>query len=135
MIQTVEDLFAHYKAVKARLRSPVKKTALDVKVPTSPEPIIEAKTSLPLMTKSEMIIREILMKYKITKADLLSHKKSKAFVQARFECAYRLSSELNLATTAIARIMNRDHTSIVHARRKYKKKLDKENEGNQNAAS
>lgn len=114
-MQTVEELQAHYKAVKARLAANPYR-----------QPIIEKQkivnlTGLAPVTNGERILIETAAKHKISIKDLRSSAKYSKIVNARWECMYRLKVELNLPLTAIARFMNRDHTSVLHALRKYKK--------------
>ena len=129
------SLIAHYKAVKARLNLPrvlTKQQAPTVAV----KPIDPVKSSdapdepIILRTRANQIVYEVSRKYKITKKDMISHQKLAYMVQARFECAYRLKTELGLPLATIGKFMNRDHTSILYACRKYKENLKRNGEKN-----
>lgn len=74
-----------------------------------------------LTTKGERILIETAAKYKIFVKDLRSVTRTNKLVAARHECMYRLRNELNLSLTCIGRFMRRDHTTVLHALRKYEK--------------
>lgn len=61
----------------------------------------------------EIIITTVCAQSNITPAELLSHQRDKRLVTARKQCARALRS-INLSFPKIAKIMNRDHSSIVH---------------------
>jgi chromosomal replication initiator protein len=52
-----------------------------------------------------------------TLADILGKRKQKPLVEVRRKCVVRLRS-FGYSTTEIGRIMNRDHSTIVHALQK-----------------
>lgn len=106
-MQTIEELQAHYKAVKARLAAGAYKP-----------PVQEEKKPI---TKGEKILIETAVKHKIPVKDLRTEVRTNKLVAARWECMYRLRTELSLPLTAIARFMNRDHATVLHAIRKYEK--------------
>jgi chromosomal replication initiation ATPase DnaA len=109
VIQTAEDLFAHYRAVKARLSAgPSKKTII-------PRPR--------LMTPGERILLETAEKHKVSIVEIRSQKKTRRIIIARWECIYRLKVELKLPLATIGRFMKRDHTTVLHAIREYEKGL------------
>jgi len=114
-MQTVEELQAHYKAVKARLAAKPYRQPIIEK-----QKIVNFAGPAPI-TNGERILIETAAKHKISIKDLRSSAKYSKIVNARWECMYRLKVELNLPLTAIARFMNRDHTSVLHALRKYEK--------------
>lgn len=106
-MQTLEEMHAHYKAVKARLASRAYK-----------EPVLEKPKQI---TRGERILIETANRHKISVKDLKSGLRTNKLVDARRECMYRLRTELRLPLTAIAKFMNRDHTSVLHALRRYEK--------------
>jgi len=129
------SLIAHYKAVKARLNFP--RVLAKQQTPVAPvKPVDPVKSSdtpdepITLRTRANQIVYEVSEKYKITKKDMISHQKLAHMVQARFECAYRIKTELGLPLSTIGKFMNRDHTSILHACRKYKENLKRNGEKN-----
>ena len=106
-MQTLEEMHAHYKNVRARLYRGQYK-----------EPITEPPK---LITKGERILIETAAKHKISVKDIRSAIRNNKLVRARWECMYRLKTELNLSLPCIGRFMNRDHTTVLHAIRKYEK--------------
>ena len=106
-MQTIEELRAHYKPVKARLNAGPKKE-LVVTIPR-------------LLTKGERILMEVAAKHEIKLIDLKSHSCRRKISAARWECMYRLRTELNLSLSSIGKFMNKDHTSVLYGIRKYEK--------------
>jgi hypothetical protein len=60
--------------------------------------------------------------------ELISEKRSKIFIKPRFIAVYILREKNNRSFPRIAGILNRDHTSIIYAYRKIKKKIKKDPE-------
>lgn len=73
---------------------------------------------------SDRILREVCERHKIDLHDVLSNRRTKNLVTARFEIAFRLKSETLFSLPQIGKIMNRDHTSILHAIRRYEAHRD-----------
>lgn len=129
-MQTIEELHAHYMAVRARLNGG--KPKLVVVRQAEPEPLPEP---LPLIvmvpeatiisqTPSQAILSEVSQKHEMTIQEMKSKSRELRFVKARQEAAYRLNSELRYSLTQIGRLLGkRDHTTILHAINRYKKNL------------
>lgn len=64
-----------------------------------------------LKAKAEII--SVCAQSNITPEELLGHKRHKEIVNARKKCA-KLLRGLNFSYPKIAKIMNRDHSSIIH---------------------
>lgn len=69
------------------------------------------------MNEINDIRRQVCAKYGITLDQMLGEKRSRYLVRARMEAILRLRYERRLGVVSIARIMNRDHTSVLHALR------------------
>lgn len=139
-MQTIEEMHAHYMAVRARLNGG--KPKMVVVHPAAPEPppgpypdplIVEepkvpqaaAITQIP----SQAILSEVAEKHKMTIKEMKSDNRKWRFVKARQEAAYRLNSELKYSLSQVGRLLGkRDHTTILHAINQHKKNLAKETE-------
>lgn len=64
--------------------------------------------------KSMEEIAQIAYKYGYTAQDIIGKRKFKRLVMVRRECAVMLRAK-GYSTTQIGRIMNRDHSTIVHS--------------------
>ena len=145
---TLEELHAHYKAVRARLDNPVVKKKepavrliypepqkypepLDQPFPEPVEPPQEAAAIIPLRrapimpeTPSQTVLREVAEKHNMSVRQVQSAVRLKAYVEARQEAAYRLNTELGFSLKQIGNMLGRrDHTTILHAINRYKKNL------------
>jgi chromosomal replication initiation ATPase DnaA len=135
-METLEEMHQHYKAVRNRIRyAPFKKPVVIAFVP-QPEPEFEPEPetqsqpkeikyaieiALPL-SPAQCILQEVALKHGITIQDIKCHSHKKLFVKARQEAAYLMQRNLKLSLPMIGSVMGkRDHTTILHAIRKYKK--------------
>jgi hypothetical protein len=137
-MMTLEELHAHYKAVRARLDGGVKKEpAVRLIYPEpasapypdpldSPAPVaiaIEAP-SAPTETPARRIMNEVAEKHNMPLAAFRSKSRTIPFINLRHEACYRLSTELGFSLMQIGRLMgNRDHTTVLNAIRRHKKIL------------
>ena len=130
-MMTLEELHAHYKAVRARLDSgPVKETNVHVgpfmrlKGPY-PDPLDSpAPAPAPAETPARKILMEVAEKHKMPVASFRSKSRTMPFINLRHEACYRLSTELGFSLMQIGRLMgNRDHTTVLNAIRRHKKIL------------
>ena len=148
-MRTLEELHAHYKAVRARLDAPIKKEPavrliypepekypdpLDLPVaPIIPDvvgeigEIAEEAIAAPLVTTetpAKKILSEVADKHGMPPTVFRSKSRDAAYVLCRQEAAYRLKYELNFSLSQIGRLMgHRDHTTVLHAIRRYEKNL------------
>ena len=145
-MKTLEELHAHYKAVKARLDNPVKKAPavrliypeptvvypdpLDFPVPPFvPDVVVEVGVpveapAVATETPARKILMEVAEKHKMPVASFRSKSRTMPFINLRHEACYRLSTELGFSLMQIGRLMgNRDHTTVLNAIRRHKKIL------------
>ena len=145
-MKTLEELHAHYKAVKARLDNPVKKVPavrlvypeptvvypdpLDFPVPPFVPDVVEdvgepvAAPTVTTETPARKILMEVAEKHKMPVAAFRSKSRTLPFINLRHEACYRLSTELGFSLMQIGRLMgNRDHTTVLNAIRRHKKIL------------
>ena len=138
-MMTLEELQAHYKAVRARLNGgPVKKVAPvrliypEDATGTYPDPLnlpASATTptkapEVPTETPARRIMAEVANKHNMPMAAFRSKSRTMSFINLRHEACYRLSTELGFSLMQIGRLMgNRDHTTVLNAIRRHKKIL------------
>lgn len=63
--------------------------------------------------KPEEFIKQAAKKWGVTYEDVLGHVRQKYLVDIRTNIALALRNEWNMSFKHIARVMNRDHTSII----------------------
>jgi hypothetical protein len=141
-MMTLEELHAHYKAVRARLDGGAKKEpAVRLIYPEPapgpyPDPLdglapvaiaIEAPAKAPetpAETPARKILNEVADKHKMPVAAFRSQSRTMPFINLRHEACYRLSTELGFSLKQIGRLMgNRDHTTVMNAIKRHKKIL------------
>ena len=141
-MMTLEELHAHYKAVRARLDGGVKREApvrlicpkpapaaypdpLDTPAPVAAIIEMPDKTpETPAETPARRILNEVADKHNMPVASFRSQSRTMPFINLRHEACYRLSTELGFSLSQIGRLMgNRDHTTIMNAIRRHKKIL------------
>jgi hypothetical protein len=133
-MMTLEELHAHYKAVRARLDKPQKKEpAVRLIYPEPmPEPYPDpldapapvAAPVAPAETPARKILMEVADKHKMPVTAFRSPSRKMPFVKLRREACYRLSTELKFSLSQIGRLMgNQDHTTVLHSIRQHKKIL------------
>lgn len=71
------------------------------------------------------VIAKVLVKHGMTFIDVAGQAKSQKFVDCRFEIYYRLRRELGLSLMQVGRMLNKDHTSVLHGYRKMEEKIAK----------
>ena len=136
---TLEELHAHYKAVRSRLDGGVKKEpAVRLIYPEPapaayPDPLdlpapvaVEAPAAPPAVaeTPSRKILMEVADKHNMPVTAFRSPSRKIPFVKLRREACYRLSTELKFTLSQIGRLMgNQDHTTVLHSIRQHKKIL------------
>lgn len=101
-------------AAKAKAKVRMPHDTLDVSLPpveTAPSTAYE-------------IIREVCIKYGLTKPELFSARRRNPLPEARHEAMYRMSKETQLSLPAIGRKLGgRDHTTVIHGIRKHTAQL------------
>lgn len=129
-MQTLEELNAHYKAVRARIESskPIVKTPPKVEIRVI-EPVIAKEPELqiedvPVVTMpknaAQDVVAEVALRHDMTPKDLKGESRQKKYVLARREAAYIMKRDLNMSLTQIGRALgNKDHTSVINMLMKY----------------
>lgn len=137
-MQTIEELHAHYMAVKARLNGGKPKLVLvqpaEIKpAGPYPEPVVERFVEPepvavipppPSQTPAQIIMSEVSETHGMSVKQLKSKSREMAYVKARQEAAYRMNIELKYSLKQIGNLLGkRDHTTILHAINRHKKNL------------
>jgi chromosomal replication initiation ATPase DnaA len=128
---TVEELQAHYAAVRARLNAgpPPKPTPKPVVVfepavqlVLLPETKLDTLTDPYPITRIQKLLKEIADKHNMTVLDIKGASRKNKPMLARREACYRLRTELNMSFTKIGWAVGyRDHTTVLNAVRRYEK--------------
>lgn len=131
-MQTIEEMQAHYKAVRERLRyaPPKKPIVIQPVVLLAPEPEPEPEPEKPKMprlfiplTPAQAILKEIAIKHEMTAKDITGQSRKWKYTRARQEAAYEIKKRLNLSLPMVGLILGkRDHTTILHAVRQHAKR-------------
>jgi anion-transporting ArsA/GET3 family ATPase len=128
-MQTLEELHAHYQAVRARLTGPVKKVeAVRIAPPPKAEPKEERTvikfTEPTFVNQSDLILYRVADKHRVKVSDIKGQSRKQKYVYARQEAAYHLRFERNLSWTQIGqKLGGRDHTTIIYAIKAHTKRL------------
>lgn len=123
----------HAKQVRQRLLgSPLRRRPRDVlKIGRTPEPAPQPEPEIIVLNPvpapdpiyiapSAKIINEVAAKHKVSAGEIKGPRRNRYIVAARFEAILRIHRELpHMSLPQIGRVFNRDHTSILHAIRKY----------------
>jgi len=140
---TLEELNAHYKAVRARLEAPIiKKKEPPVRLVHSgpypdpldlPPPVVKVEEvkkvvipayPAPVETPSQKILSEVAQKHNMPPTVFRDPSREMAYVHCRQEAAHRLSDELGFSLKQIGRLFGgRDHTTVRNAIIRYRKNL------------
>jgi len=137
-MQTIEEMQAHYKAVRERLRyTPPQKPIIIQPVmllapEPEPEPELEPEPEKPKMprlfiplTPAQAILKEIAIKHEMTAKDITGQSRKWKYTKARQEAAYEIKKRLNLSLPMVGIILGRrDHTTILHAVRQHAKRYN-----------
>ena len=135
-MMTLEELHAHYKAVRARLDKPAKKEpAVRLIYPepapepfqdpldsAPPAPVVEAP--VPIETPARKILMEVAEKHGMPVTVFRNKSRKLNHVRCRQEACFRMKQDLGFSLSQIGRLMgHQDHTTVLHAIRQYKKIL------------
>lgn len=98
--------------------------------PLPPVPVVEGAylpgEDIPPAFTSAEIIKQVCLKHHIKVSEIVSDMRSEWIVSARHEAMYRIREERHLSWMQIAKLFNRDHTSVIHGCRKHKASLEAE---------
>jgi len=127
-MQTIEELHAHYKAVRARLNGHTAQIIQFPIVKIAPEPEPEPEP-IPNLSPANRIMFEVGLEYGLSIWDIKGKCRQLNYVLARHHAAYRIVNELKFSLPKTGRLMgNKDHTTILNAIRKHEKRLAKSRE-------
>lgn len=124
-----DDLAAHYKAVRERIRNARPKPAplrlvtqqpKPVPLPPAPRDFLHVATCA---APGARIISEVCQKYGVTLNDIKSARRSQYLAIPRQEICYRLRRETGLSFPQMGKMLNRDHSTQLHSARKYEQRL------------
>jgi hypothetical protein len=69
------------------------------------------------------ITLEVCEKHQVGFNEIVSPRRDRAVVAARFEAMWRMTKETTMSLPAIGRRFSRDHTSVIHAVREHEKRI------------
>lgn len=129
---------AHYNIAGVKRALPEQQQAVaSVVTPAEPEPPIvivvtqeqvdAAEDEAPIVRRPswKTILREVSEKHKVAMVDLLSSRRSQAYVIARQEAMYRMRHETSMTFPQIGRRMGgRDHTTVLYGIRKHAERME-----------
>lgn len=119
-----QEQIEHYKAVKIRISgvAPAPQS-MPMIVKVEPEPVaVETKPKANLGFR-EQIIYDCAEEFNITVSELLSPKRTKECALARRKAAWIFHQRGTMSYPQIGRLLNRDHTTIIYAVRRYQESL------------
>ena len=123
----VDELRLHYEGVKRRLHGLSGPTGL--RAPQPPKAPVE-ETVLETVfvidtprSKFVKMLKEVAEMHGIDPAEVMERNRKYPVVKVRQEVFAKAHDDLNLSFSAIGRIFNMDHTTVMHGYRKYKKSL------------
>jgi len=134
------SLMTHYAQLKSKFQGPrvVAKVYIKVELPVEePPPPKKVLTDIPQhlldqyhnpfvnSSKSRItaILRDTAEKHGLTEMELMTKNRKSKFVVARQEAIYRIRHEVKKSMTEIARIFDKDHTTILHALEKHSERI------------
>lgn len=91
--------------------------------PEAETPFLPGEEPAPPATSAE-IIKQVCAKHGVRPAEIVSPIRAHFIVPARHEAMYRIREERHLSWAQLARLFNRDHTSVIHGWRKHKASLE-----------
>ena len=99
----------------AQVTSSANKSRLEEEASALPrlKPLVACRRDGPFNSWRQMLAA-VAQHYGLNIADILGVRRSRHVVQARFECMYRMRSELCMSFPNIAEKMGRDHSTVIH---------------------
>lgn len=123
---TVEELHAHYRAVRARINraEPQAVARVTLPLPKKDQPKVIQFTEPTFVNPSDLVIYRVAMRHEVSVADIKGTSRKQRFVYARQEAAYDLRKQRNLSLTKIGQMLGgKDHTTILYAISAHEKRL------------
>lgn len=65
-------------------------------------------------SKWKQVVAGVAENYGIEAADILGPSRKRLVIQARFECMYRMRTDLHMSFPSIGEKVNRDHSTVMH---------------------
>ena len=112
-----QEQIEHYKAVRERISSGTAKPKIVQEI--QPEPKIRVEPDF-----RKRIIAECAAEFGITANDILGNSRVAHIVMARRKAAWIFHQRGTMSYPQIGRILNKDHSTIIHAVRRYKQSLE-----------
>lgn len=104
----------HYKAVRLRIANASKK------LPEIEETaVLQCVLDIPKDPRKE-ILKSVAQEFGVKVEDLLGSSRVTIVKQARWKAAWLLHQRGTMSISAIAKFLNKNHTTILHALNKYK---------------
>jgi len=133
--ETGRDVLANCRAVHARLHPPMPPTARAVAPAVNAEPVPKQFTFVERLRKGrhadwqhagrQAIMEEVAAQFGVTVNDIISLRRARATVDARYETFHRLTVELGYSTTMVGdAIGGRDHSTVVVGLRRRRERLE-----------
>jgi hypothetical protein len=88
------------------------------RLPVSKRDWLHVATPIAIRTPRKQIIREVCAEYNVSESDVLSHRRTQCLTRPRQKICYRLKHETMASLPEIGRLINRDHSTVVHSIRK-----------------
>ena len=123
---TVEELHAHYRAVRDRINKTDTRAVVRVTLPLPKKvtPKVIQFTEPTFVNPSDLVIYRVAKKHGVSVADIKGQSRKQMFVYARQEAAYDLRKQRNLSLTKIGQMLGgKDHTTILYAISAHEKRL------------
>jgi len=123
------DFRAHYAGVQARLKAastraePVKR----YEEPIGPRVVVRDVLSLASIRRAkwrDIVAEECGRAGNVTLQDILSKRRPGPLAAIRRRICWRIRNETLMSYPQIGKVLNRDHTSVLHHVRKYQKLVD-----------
>jgi len=122
-MQTLEELHAHYRAVRARI-SDTSKFKQEKSFEPPPKPVVIEFKEPTFINPPDQIIYRVAKSHGVSFADIKGTSRKQMYVLARQEAAYRLRMERGLTLQQIGKLLgHKDHTTILHAIKTHEKRL------------
>ena len=109
-----QEQMEHYKAVRSRLinGAPRAAKAQEAQSQTIPVPFVEKDPR-------RQILMDCANEYGCSVADLMGHSRRSEIVHARRKAMYLIYNRGKMSKAGVGRFMNKDHTTVMHALKKY----------------
>jgi len=115
----------HYKAVRARISGGVVKLKTIQEIQPEPEPDPEPEPKARVYQDfRKRIIADCAEEFGISVKDLLGNSRVNHIVMARRKAAWIFYQRGTMSYQQIGRLLNKDHSTIIHAVQKYQKSLE-----------